>query len=214
MARLGQRVLGLPAWLWAALAALFGLVALALLWPRRDGDDEKKPTPPTPPEEPVTTPLPRSQSHGGAAPRRGVAQALPDLPETHLVIDSGARSGERLRLHRSRIRIGAVQGVGNDHVISSGTISSRHAEVQIFPSGDMWVRDLGSTNGSYVNDRKVPADGKLPLRPGDRLRLGPDTVLTVERPGQGVTPASQSRAREARVLAGNPGPDALPSGDE
>lgn len=36
--------------------------------------------------------------------------------------------------------------------------------------GATWVEDLGSTNGTFVNDRRL--DGAAPLRPGDRLRVG------------------------------------------
>src|SRR5689334_17259110 len=47
--------------------------------------------------------------------------------------------------------------------------SSRHA--RIWRQGHVLViEDLGSTNGTYLNDE--PLDGPQPLRPGDRIRIG------------------------------------------
>ena len=48
------------------------------------------------------------------------------------------------------------------------TISGHHCE--IFREGkDFFIRDLGSTNGVYVNSRKVDS---APLTEGDELKLG------------------------------------------
>jgi pSer/pThr/pTyr-binding forkhead associated (FHA) protein len=49
-------------------------------------------------------------------------------------------------------------------------VSGQHAEIQFRIDGVAVVRDLGSSNGTWVNDRKVK--GELPLRPDDRLMLG------------------------------------------
>lgn len=55
--------------------------------------------------------------------------------------------------------------------------SSLHARV--FPrDGDLWVEDLGSTNGTYLNDERLAAPTRL--RRGDRVRVG-RTVLEVAR---------------------------------
>ena len=55
--------------------------------------------------------------------------------------------------------------------------SSLHARV--FPrDGELWVEDLGSTNGTFVNEERVSAPARL--RRGDLLRVG-RTVLEVTR---------------------------------
>lgn len=54
-------------------------------------------------------------------------------------------------------------------------LSQVHARVA--PRGDGWVvEDLGSTNGTYLNRRKVAVPTRI--APGDRIRLG-KTVLEV-----------------------------------
>jgi hypothetical protein len=55
-------------------------------------------------------------------------------------------------------------------------VSRRHAEVHV-DADTAAVLDLGSTNGTFVNDRPV---GRLDLSDGDRLRLG-TTELTYRR---------------------------------
>ncbi len=56
------------------------------------------------------------------------------------------------------------------HVKLSDTyVSQFHARV--FPKDGAWfVEDLGSTNGTFLNQRKVTAPSEL--RGGDKLRMG------------------------------------------
>lgn len=49
-------------------------------------------------------------------------------------------------------------------------VSGRHAEIQFRTDGVAVVRDLGSRNGTWVNDRPVKAE--MPLKIADRLVLG------------------------------------------
>jgi hypothetical protein len=55
--------------------------------------------------------------------------------------------------------------------------SSFHARI-FSRDGQLWVEDLGSTNGTFVNEERVGAPARL--RRGDRLRVG-RTVLEVMR---------------------------------
>lgn len=49
------------------------------------------------------------------------------------------------------------------------TVSRAHAQVRY--TGQGWtLRDLGSSNGTWVNDRRIT--GSVPVRPGDRVRFG------------------------------------------
>lgn len=62
-----------------------------------------------------------------------------------------------------------------DICIPDGTMSRRHAEIFSGPEG-LRLRDLGSRNGTFVNDQPVSETG---LRRGDQIRLG-HTVLTLD----------------------------------
>ena len=64
-----------------------------------------------------------------------------------------------------------------------GSAAQRHVRVtgsrQSVPQGEeYWVEDLGSTNGTLVNGRKLT--GPAPLRKGDRLQVG-RTVLELRK---------------------------------
>ncbi|MEY3020002.1 MAG: hypothetical protein RLZZ272_986 [Actinomycetota bacterium] len=62
-------------------------------------------------------------------------------------------------------------------VLDDVYVSDEHAEV--LPDGDGWaVRDLGSTNGTFVNDAKVTR--QTPIAVGDRLQVG-KTRIEVRR---------------------------------
>lgn len=54
-------------------------------------------------------------------------------------------------------------------VVKSNTVSRRHARIVIDANAAL-VEDLGSKNGTYVNDRQV--SGPTPVVDGDQVRLG------------------------------------------
>jgi ABC-type multidrug transport system ATPase subunit len=56
------------------------------------------------------------------------------------------------------------------HALPHPTVSNRHARITRAASG-FELRDLGSTNGTFVNGERVA--GSRMLRKGDRLRVGP-----------------------------------------
>ncbi len=62
--------------------------------------------------------------------------------------------------------VGRIEG--SSLRLAAPEVSSRHAEL-ISRTGDLWLRDLGSKNGSYVNGLR--ATGETQLRSGDVLRF-------------------------------------------
>jgi hypothetical protein len=60
-------------------------------------------------------------------------------------------------------------------------VSRRHATVMVDPAGAGWVRDDHSTNGTFVDDERVPPGDRLALPDGARLRLASDIVAIVQR---------------------------------
>lgn len=82
------------------------------------------------------------------------------------------RTGQEYKASGYTIVLGRDPG-GAQIVIRSDEekhISGRHAEIQFRTDGVAVVRDLGSRNGTWVNDR--PVKGEMPLRLNDRLVLG------------------------------------------
>jgi hypothetical protein len=53
-------------------------------------------------------------------------------------------------------------------------VSRRHAVVGVDGGGQAWVRDERSTNGTFVNDRRLGPGEQTSLRDGDSLRLAAD----------------------------------------
>ena len=62
--------------------------------------------------------------------------------------------------------------------ISDASASARHAIIQGDPStGQAFVEDAGSRNGTFVNEQKVPQGTQRQLHDNDRLRLGSITLV-------------------------------------
>ncbi len=70
--------------------------------------------------------------------------------------------------------------LSNRVVLADPSVSGHHAVLEQGADG-LWVRDLSSTNGTFVNGE--PVVGRAHVAPGDLLRLGPDVGLRVRRLG-------------------------------
>lgn len=86
-----------------------------------------------------------------------------------LVATYGPEPGRRWSLERGELLIGRDEGC--DVPVAIDTVSRRHCVVTV-RDGVARVRDLGSTNGTFVNEAAVAGDGEVALAPGDRLRAG------------------------------------------
>ncbi|WP_242515878.1 SpoIIE family protein phosphatase [Sorangium cellulosum] len=85
----------------------------------------------------------------------------------HLEIRLGDLPATRRPLTESHIVIGRAPGV--QLTLDHYTVSRRHAELFCDPFGRWWIRDLGSTNGTLVNDERI---NEKVLKPGDRIGIG------------------------------------------
>ena len=87
-------------------------------------------------------------------------------PKLRVETAAGLRAGSAYSLAE-----GAVLGRGDqaDIQLQDTFASSQHA--RLAPHGDVMVlEDLGSTNGTYLNEE--PLRGPQPLHPGDKIRIG------------------------------------------
>lgn len=97
-----------------------------------------------------------------------------------------AHTGRRLEARGVRIRLGRGRECEIQAAESADTTVSRvHAELAVGPTGGLVIRDLGSTNGTFVNGERVVEP--IPVRLGDRILLGQGgPTLIVE--GMGTAP--------------------------
>jgi pSer/pThr/pTyr-binding forkhead associated (FHA) protein len=81
------------------------------------------------------------------------------------------------------------------------TVSRRHC--QLSQNKDtLKIRDLGSRNGTYVNDRRVD---EATLKAGDYIRIGPLTfLLQIDGQPQEIAPAEQQGRKEAKPEKAKP----------
>lgn len=91
-----------------------------------------------------------------------------------IVISEKGGTERREVFDRDEINVGRVQG--NELMLPKGNVSKRHARL-LFREGRFIVTDLKSTNGTYVNGRKI-AQATI-VREGDKIYVG-DFVLRVE----------------------------------
>jgi pSer/pThr/pTyr-binding forkhead associated (FHA) protein len=85
-----------------------------------------------------------------------------------LVVLAGAKEGLEIPLKKDKFLIGRAKECSVR--ASSEAISRRHCAI-LRAKGRLFVRDLGSRNGTYVNDNRIT--GPVRLKPGDELRVGP-----------------------------------------
>ena len=74
----------------------------------------------------------------------------------------------------------------NDLEIERSTVSRHHALV--IEEGDRWfLEDRGSFNGTFLNGSRIQPGAKVPLRHGDRIGLGAESVV-FSAPGSLIDP--------------------------
>jgi pSer/pThr/pTyr-binding forkhead associated (FHA) protein len=98
-------------------------------------------------------------------------KSVPKGASVFVVIEPKQHRGRTYTLSNA-LNIGRVDD--NDIVIDNDNfISSHHARIEIRPEG-VWMIDLQSTNGSFVNGQRLA--GERSIRKGDRIQVG-STVL-------------------------------------
>jgi hypothetical protein len=93
------------------------------------------------------------------------------------VVDPPPAKGTRSRSYDlgDEMTVGRAAGCGV--ALDDSTVSQLHARI-FRQDGRLWIEDLGSTNGTFVNRRKISAP--IALRRGDKVQVGV-TVLEVVR---------------------------------
>lgn len=123
---------------------------------------------------------PAGRSPASTAPTAAAIPEMPAAPEPasvgELQVLSGACSGQRIRLNFRRFVVGAERDC--DLRPPSPHLSRHHC---VFKKDEysLRIRDLGSTDGTFVNGRRIFSEAIL--KPGDQVRIA-DVTFHVSLP--------------------------------
>jgi predicted component of type VI protein secretion system len=107
-----------------------------------------------------------------------------------LVVANGRQQGRHILLSRAVSQIGRETDC---HLRScSDTVSRRHCTLKRL-GGRLYVTDCHSTNGTFVNDRRIVPELPVELFPGDRLCVG-RLVLVIDTRGEQPDPSENVAA--------------------
>lgn len=99
-----------------------------------------------------------------------------------LVVLEGRAVGAEYELARERLALG--RGPGVDLALEDAALSKEHALLE-YADGGFRVRDLGSTNGLFVNGERTQ---ERALRHGDRIEAGEHRFQLVVEEREGAAP--------------------------
>lgn len=120
-----------------------------------------------------------------------------------VVITEKGGEQRRLDFDKPEVTIGRVQG--NDIILPKGNVSKRHSRI-VLKDAKFIIVDLKSTNGTYVNGRKITSP--LVIKNTDKIYIG-DFILHVEDAAGGVPAMAPGPASAPSPLPG-PGPAPMP----
>src|SRR5271169_1733217 len=112
-----------------------------------------------------------------------------------LRVSEGKERGKLLSV-RTDLVIGRVVPEGDGALGGDLEISRRHARVSRGTDGQLTIEDLGSANGTFVNDERIDAPRTLEV--GDVVKMG-RTVLEVTAGSVVAAPAGGTAAEPRRV---------------
>lgn len=119
-----------------------------------------------------------------------------------LVVLNAGLSGRSHELTVDKTTIGRVDD--NSFQLAEASVSSHHCEV-FMRGSDVVVKDLNSTNGTFLNGEKV---SETVLKPGQTLRLG-QVELRLETDGSSGAPAPTTAASAPSPAPASPAPKKL-----
>ncbi len=96
--------------------------------------------------------------------------------QQQLTVLEGPDSGKSILLTGKELYIGRDSASCN-LVLSDAEVSQQHARVTLYDGGVIHLADMGSSNGTYVNEEKIGEPIKI--NPGDRIRVGSSVLNLV-----------------------------------
>jgi pilus assembly protein CpaF len=94
------------------------------------------------------------------------------------LVEKGGGGGQELTFEKPEVTIGRL--AGNDIVLGKGNVSKYHSRF-VLKDGKYIVVDMQSTNGTFVNGKKIAAPQVV--KPTDKIYIG-DYILNVQAPAE------------------------------
>lgn len=116
-----------------------------------------------------------------------------------IIIQEKGGEQRRMVFNKPEVTIGRVQG--NDIVLPKGNVSKRHARI-VLKDGKFIIVDLKSTNGTYVNGRKITSP--LVVKDSDKIYIGDFIVGVDEAAAEGDGPSETTTAPPERAMDPRP----------
>ena len=115
------------------------------------------------------------------------------MPGERIEVTDGPARGEQQELEKELVIGRSAEGFGA--LKGDPEISRRHAQISRTDEGRLYISDLGSTNGTFVNGNKI--EGSAWLSPGDVVKLGQSTMKV----GGGAADAGATRIGQSPTSA-------------
>ncbi len=93
----------------------------------------------------------------------------------HLDMIGESKGATYLMFNKKKMKLVAKISIGrdvdNDIVVDNKLASRHHALIQKIKDA-YFIKDQGSTNGTFVNDTRIPNDKYIKLNAGDKISIG------------------------------------------
>jgi hypothetical protein len=140
------------------------------------------------------------------------------MPGERIEVTDGPAQGEQQDLDNELVIGRSSEGFGS--LKGDPEISRRHAQISRTDEGRLYISDLGSTNGTFVNGNKI--EGSAWLSPGDVVKVGQSTMKVgggaadpgATRIGQSPTSAPTRAGTPPPVVPPTPDPEPEPAAAE
>lgn len=98
------------------------------------------------------------------------------MKEIIIEILSGERAGTRLKLVGTKVVFGRLDTC--DIILTDASVSRKHAEIVYTPPSTYTIKDLNSSNGVFVNNKKISSNN---LKNGDIFSIGINQFRFLEK---------------------------------
>ena len=109
-----------------------------------------------------------------------IAPASTSQYPSYLILQSGGIPGAMIRLSTGGSRLG--RAADNTIQLPDPSVSRYHAFLGADDECQVRLTDLGSTNGTFLNGRRLPENTPVQVQDGDRLQFGTSVVVKFIRP--------------------------------